>query len=163
MKKKSWIIVLALVLMLGLGITAYAAAGGNGTVPQRLGFGRVTSMRGYDYLTSVLKGKLGLTDADINSAIASGKNLYELAEEKGMTADELKSALYEERAKAVDDAVSKGTITKEQGDIMKANMSLNMENCTGSFGQGMGRGLGKGRGNNGNGRMGVNCPYSTVK
>jgi uncharacterized protein YidB (DUF937 family) len=155
MKKRTLIVGLVLVLTVGIGATAYAATGSGRTASQRLGLGRIISMSGYDTMISVLKNKLGLTDADINYARNSGKTLYELAEEKGLTADQLKSALYEERAEAIDDAVSNGTITKEQGDTLKANMKLNIDNCTGAFGQGQGYG----RGMMGNGRRGANCPY----
>jgi ribosomal protein S20 len=152
MKKKTIITALALTMAIGMGATAYAASTGStaaGTPGQRLGLGRITSMRGYDYISNILKSKLGLSDSDITNAINSGKTPYDLAAEKGITQDQLKSSLLEERSKAIDEAVAKGTITKEEGENLKANLNTNMKNCTGNFGQMQGRGMmgnGQGRG-----------------
>lgn len=168
MRKRNIISALALTLAIGMGATAYAASSDSNTSTtaprQRLGLGRITSMRGYDYISNVLKNKLGLTDTDITNSRNQGKTPYELATEKGMTQDQLKSALFEERAKAIDAAVANGTITKEEADSLKASLNTNMENCTGNFGQGMmqgkgqggsgfqGRARGQGRGMMGNGQ-----------
>lgn len=48
----------------------------------------------------------------------------------------------EERIKAVDTAVSKGTLTEEQGKTVKERVTTNMQNCPGIPGQG--RGMGRG-------------------
>jgi len=146
MKKRNIITALALTMAIGMGATAYAASAdttASGATAQRLGLGRITSMRGHDYIANILKSKLGLSDTDITNSINSGKTLYDLATEKGMTQDELKAYLLEERSKAIDDAVSKGTITKEEGENLKANLNTNIQNCTGNFGQGLGRGQGR--------------------
>jgi ribosomal protein S20 len=158
MKKRNIISALALTMTIGIGATAYAASisdNTNITSPnQRLGLGRITSMRGYDYTSTILKDKLGLTDEEITTARNSGKTIYDLALEKGISQEEIKSALLEEKAKAIDAAVTKGTITKEEGDALKANLSTNIENCTGNFGQMQVQGKGKGQGmmRNGSGR-----------
>ncbi|MCM8711678.1 hypothetical protein M2651_11690 [Clostridium sp. SYSU_GA19001] len=152
MKKKSVISALVLTMAIGMGATAYAASADTtsaGTTGQRLGLGRITSMRGYEYITNILKSKLGLSDAEITNSTNSGKTLYNLAIEKGMTQEQLKTALLEERTKAIDEVVVKGTITKEEGEKLKENLKTNMQNCTGNFGQGrlQGRGqTGKGQG-----------------
>jgi ribosomal protein S20 len=160
MRKRNIVIGLALTLAIGLGVTAYAGTAGGQTVPGRLGLGRIIPMKGYDTVVSVLKDKLDLTDEDITAAKDSGKTLYDIAEEKGVSAGQVKDALYEERAKAIDAAVEKGTITKEQGETLKANLKTNMENCPGTFGQGKGQcGQGAGRGMMGSGQRGANCPY----
>lgn len=151
MKKKSIISVMAIAIAIVTGATAYAAST-NGAVAtpsrQRLGMGRITSMRGYDYITSILKNKLGLTDADLADAQKEGKTLYQLATEKGMTEEQFKTYLLEEKSKAIDEAVGKGAITKEEGDTLKANLKVNIQNCPGNFGQSQGafRGQGRGRG-----------------
>lgn len=59
-------------------------------------------MKGYDYVEVVLKNKLNMTDAEITTGFNSGKTMYDLAKEKGMTEDEFKEALLEERNKAID-------------------------------------------------------------
>lgn len=161
MKKRKIITALTLTMAIGIGATAYAASTNTTSAPvQRLGLGRITSMRGYDYITNILKSKLGLSDTDISNGLNSGKTLYDLAAEKGMTDEELKTALLDERTKAIDAAVSQGTITKEEGETLKENLSNNIANCTGNFGQrrgygqGQGRGLGCGMMRNGQGRLG---------
>lgn len=153
MKKRNIISALVLTIAVGMGATAYAASSDNTaaeTSGQRLGLGRITSMRGYDYITNVLKDKQGLSETDITNAINSGKTPYDLASEKGITQEQLQASLLEEKSKAIDDAVVKGTITKEEGENIKANLSTNMQNCTGNFGQRQGLGRGQGRGMMGN-------------
>lgn len=163
MKKRNIISALALTLAIGMGATAYAASNDTSTTTaphQRLGLGRITGIRGYDYITNILKNKLGLSDTDITNARNSGKTPYELATEKGMSQEQLKSTLLEERTKAIDAAVANGSITKQEGDSLKSSLNTNMENCTGNFGQGMvrggcgfqGQGRGQGRGMMGNGQ-----------
>lgn len=159
MKRKKIIAALTLTMVIGMGATAYAASSNTSSAPtQRLGLGRITSMRGYDYISNILKDKLGLSEADITSAVNSDKTLYELAVEKGMTEEQIKAALLEAKTQAIDEAVNKGTITKEEGETLKANLNTNIANCTGNFGQGRGNGQGRGAGRgmmrNGQGRFG---------
>ena len=105
-------------------------------------------MRGYDYVESVLKDNLGMTDAEITAGLNSGKTMYTLAEEKGMTEDQFKAALLEERNKAVDKAVADGTITNEEGVSLKETLKNNLDTCTGVPGRRLDRnGAGAGRGN----------------
>lgn len=156
MKKRNIISALALTVIIGVGATAYAASNDNTSKTndstQRLGLGRITSMRGYDYITSILKNKLGLSDEEITSARNSGKSIYDLAKEKGMGDEQLKAALLEERTKAIDEAINKGTLSKEDGEALKEKLMANIESCTGNFGQGqclsggMGQGNGQGQG-----------------
>ncbi len=159
MKKRNIISALALTMALGIGATAYASSSSDNTnintQKQRLGLGRITSMRGYDYTSNILKNKLSLTDEEITTARDSGKTIYDLALEKGLSQEDIKSALLEEKAKAIDAAVTKGTITKEEGDALKANLSTNIENCTGNFDQMQNQGKGRGQGmmRNGQGRF----------
>ncbi|MFL0268754.1 hypothetical protein [Candidatus Clostridium radicumherbarum] len=156
MKKRNIISALVLTLAIGMGATAYAASTDNTinavSSNQRLGLGRITSMRGYDYIRNILKNKLGLSDTDITNAINSGKTPYELAAEKGMTQEQLKAALLDNKSKAIDGAVAKGTITMEEGEDIKANLKTNIQNCTENFGQGQGHGRGQGIGMMGNGQ-----------
>ena len=149
MKKRNIIPVLALTLAIGMGATAYATSADNtatSTPWKSLGLGKITSMRGYDYITNILKSKLGLTDTEITNARNLGKTPYELATEKGLTQDELKKSLLEERTKAIEDAIAKGTITKEYGENLKVNLNTNMQNCTGNFDQKQGQGQKQGKG-----------------
>ncbi|AGY75180.1 DUF2680 domain-containing protein [Clostridium autoethanogenum] len=146
MKGKNFLAALAVVLVVGASATVYAETTTNYT-NHGLGFGRITSMRGYDYVSSVLKDKLGMTDKEITDGLNSGKTMYDLAKDKGMTIDEFKAALIKEKSKSIDEAVSKGTITKEQGDSLKENIKNNVNNCSRNVGQAHGNGI------RGNGKM----------
>ncbi|RMC98707.1 hypothetical protein D9O40_12830 [Clostridium autoethanogenum] len=144
MKGKNFLAALAVVLVVGASATVYAETTTNYT-NHRLGFGRITSMRGCDYVSSVLKDKLGMTDKEITDGLNSGKTMYDLAKDKGMTIDEFRTALIEEKSKSIDEAVSKGTITKEQGDSLKENIKNNINSCNGNTGHMQGNGMrGKG-------------------
>jgi len=150
MKSKKLIIALTMALTMGLGITAYASTTQSTTgTHQRAGMMMVTGMRGYDYVESVLKDKLGITDEEITTGLNSGKTMYALAQEKGMTEDQFKEALLEERNKAIDKTVADGTITNEEGVLLKETLKNNLDNCTVIPGQRMGRngaGCGNGQG-----------------
>lgn len=158
MKSKKIILGLAMAITMGLGVTAYAA--NTETTPstttaahERVGLARVTGVRGYDYVEAVLKNILAMTDEEITAGFNSGKTKYDLAKEKGMSEDEFKTALIEERNKAIDKAVDAGTITKEDGDSMKETLKNNMDTCTGIPGQGMNKsGIGHGSGKNAGGK-----------
>ncbi|WP_139905312.1 hypothetical protein [Clostridium thermarum] len=164
MKKKGLIAALALTLSIGLGVTAYAAAGNTevkeaapvAVIQQRLGLGRITGMRGYEIMNSALKS-LGLTDAEITEGTSAGKTPYEIAAAKGISADKFKEAILVEKHKVIDAAVENGSITKDQADALKASLASNAEACTtagqnsrsmgnGCGGNGLGRGNGAGRG-----------------
>lgn len=166
MKKKKFITALAITMVMGLSLTGYAASEtapvnpGTTAIRNTMNLARITGKRGYDYVTSVLKDKLKLSDTDIEVARTSEKTLYDLAEEKGMSADDFKAAIIEEKTKAIEAAVEKGTITKEEGEKLIADIKVNMESCTGNFGSKMGsNGQGKGQGmgpKDGNGFKGGN-------
>ena len=144
MKAKTILGALALTLVIGASATVYAQ-NTTSDANHGLGLGRITSMRGYDYVSSVLKDKLGMTDKEITDGLNSGKTMYDLAKDKGMTIDEFKTALVEEKSKSIDEAVSKGTITKAQGDSLKENIKNNINSCNGNIGHMQGNGIrGKG-------------------
>jgi ribosomal protein S20 len=146
MKKKNLILTLAITLTVGLGATAYAASAPVNSYCQGAGsgLGRLAGFRGFDIIESILKDK-GVTDSEVTNAVNSGKTLYDLAKEKGITDDQLKKSLLEEKIKIIDDAVAKGTITKEQGDTEKERISQNIDSCT-TPGQMTGRMNGQKRG-----------------
>jgi len=136
MKKKSIIITLAITMMVGIGITAYAATTpdstqrNNGTMESCLSTGasRVSHLRGHEILTNLLKSK-GVTDEEINSALDTDKSLYTLLTEKGVTAEEIKEYMLTERTKSIDEAVANGTLTKDQGEAEKTRIKENSANC----------------------------------
>lgn len=153
MKAKKLLVAAVMILVVGGGSAVYAKTVTN-TTNQGLGIGRITSMRGDDYVSSVLKDKLGMTDKEITDGLNSGKTMYQLAEEKGMAIDTFKAALIEEKSKSIDTAVSNGTITKDQGDSIKEKIGNNISNCTGNIGHIQGNGI-RGAGNSHSSR--ANC------
>ena len=109
-----------------------------------------------------------MTDEEITAGLNSGKTMYALAEEKGMTEDQFKAALLEERIKAALKAVADGTITNEEGEKLKETLKKNLDNCTGIPGQragknGDGKGQGKGKMLGGGARGAGNCTINTVE
>lgn len=157
MKKKTIILSLAMALMIGIGTTAYAAASNSQTGANfknrpayGMGLGMMGNFRGYDLLTNLLKEK-GATDDEINSALNSGKTLYDFAIEKGLTAEEIKNYMINEKTKAIDAAVASGKLTAEEGAEAKTRIKDNSANCTFEN-----QGNGRMRGNmNHQGRMGM--------
>lgn len=161
MKKRNIIAALTLTLALGVGATAYAstAAPQNTTTTntttssfRRMGFGRMLGSNGYDMMTSILKNKLGMTDAQVEEALKSGKTMWEIASEKGMSEEDFRNAMVEEKTKLIDEGIKNGTITKEEGDQLKENLKNNIESCpgVGSRSQnGFGGMMGRGNGNRG--------------
>ena len=145
MKSKKIILGIVIVASMALGVTAYATDTINTTSTNHnqtymhdnhgAGLNRATGMRGYDYVKSVLINKLGMTEDEITTGLNSGKTMFDLAKEKGMTEDEFKTAVLDERNQGIDKAVAAGTITKESGDSMKETLKNNMASCSGVPGQ----------------------------
>ncbi|MCY6959102.1 hypothetical protein [Clostridium brassicae] len=171
MKRKNILAGTVLSILIGVGATAYATttttpsqntnSDNNKPISSGIGLRRITGLRGYDFATSVIKSKLKVTDEDINKAREQGKTLSDFAEEKGLTHDDLRSAMIESKNKAIDEAVSKGTISKEEGESYKKSIKENSENNIGGQGRlnaprGNGNGQGQGRGNR------MNCVTQTT-
>ena len=157
MKKSKIAAAVVLTLALSLGATAYAASNSNlapetNNACQGTGFGRVTGQRGWEFMTNLLKGQYKVSDEEITNARNSGKTMFDVASDKGVKFEDFKAAMLEERFKAIDAAVEKGTITEAQGKAMKETMNANSANCTtpgqgrGGNGSRMGMGRGAGRG-----------------
>ena len=157
MKIKNIILALSIVSIIGVGTTAYAATT-NSQVESNLynqscsgaGLGRVANLRGNDILRSLLNSK-GVSEEEISSALNSGKTLHDLLTEKGVTDEEIKEYMVNEKTKAVDEAVSSGKVTEEEGNQLKENIKENSANCT-TPGEGNGNMMGTGNRGNGSGR-----------
>ena len=163
--KKTILIVALVVLALGaLGVGVAFAQDGNppfGPGMMSGGFGPM-----HTYIVTAFAEKLGLSVDDVNSQLASGKTMYQLALDNGIAEDEVASFLTEVHTAAFDKAVADGVITREQADFMLQRMQsngFNYGNCpmhsgqNGQLGQGYGPGMMRNRqGNNtyGPGMMG---------
>ena len=95
---------------------------------QKAGLKKITGSRGYDFIKIILKEKLGMTDDEIQAGLDSGKTMHDLAIDKGMSEDDFKTALIEEKNKAIDKAISDGTITQDEGDLAKNIIKNNATN-----------------------------------
>lgn len=82
---------------------------------------------------SVLEKKLGFTKAQIDTAAKAGKTAFDLASEKGMTADQLKTAIIDSKLQKINEMVTKGKLTKDKADTMKANLTIKIQKWDGSL------------------------------
>ncbi|MDD4680074.1 MAG: hypothetical protein PHP79_04175 [Clostridia bacterium] len=114
---------------------------------QRIGYGQLIP-------ASVLANRLNMDIKDVIALRQDGKSFYQIAVDKGVKAEDYKNALLEKKNVFVDEQVKSGSLTAEQGNLIKEKMSTNIENCNGQTpglgkmngGSGMGRGFGKGMG-----------------
>lgn len=169
MKSKKIIGALVLTLTMSLGAIAYADTTNekqqtDKKVENRLGFNRNFGKRGYDIMRDALASKLGISTEEIDTMREEGKNFYDIAKEKGLTDEDIKTIMKDERIKLVDEALSSGKITQEEADQIKAKINENVDNCAQGKGmggnkQGKGFGGGNGKGNpNGRGMRGSCTP-----
>jgi uncharacterized protein YidB (DUF937 family) len=135
--KKIILIVGLVVLALGVfGLGVVLAQGVQPPAP----VGRGGMMGGYgsmhDYVEQALADKLGITEEDVEDALASGKTMYQIALDNGVKEADVASFLTEVHTAAFDKAVADGVITREQADFM-------LERMAGGFGYGRGMGGGQ--------------------
>jgi hypothetical protein len=106
-----------------------------------------------EYVEQALADKLGITKAEVETALAGGKSMYQLAIDKGIQAADVNALLTEVHKIALAKAVSDGVLTQAQADTMSANMAngaFDFGNCpmqTGNAPQGGLRGGGGMMGN----------------
>jgi uncharacterized protein YidB (DUF937 family) len=78
----------------------------------RFGFGSLDAAAGY----------LGMSEPDLRSALASGKTLAQVAQDKGKSVDGLVSALVDSAKQKLDAAVAAGRLTQAQEDSLVADL-----------------------------------------
>jgi hypothetical protein len=111
----------------------------------------------HDYVEQALADKLGITEKDIEDALASGKTMYQVALDNDVKEADVASVLTEVHKTAFDKAVADGVVTHEQADFMLQRMTadgFNFGNCPMGQGGQYGQGNGYGRGMMGNGQYG---------
>lgn len=83
---------------------------------------------------------LDLTSDELNTELSGGKTLAQVADERGISQDEL-SAILETAVQAeLEKAVAEGTLTQEQADAMRSHMSGNYAWMLTHMGSNMGAG-----------------------
>jgi hypothetical protein len=97
----------------------------------------------HTFMTIEFARKLDLNVNDINTRLAAGETMYDIALSAGVTAEEFPAVMTEVRAAALDAAVAANVITQEQADWMKSrgygHGGMNgTGNCTGTGPQGGG-------------------------
>jgi hypothetical protein len=163
------VVVVALVIF-GAGFffaqTNFASAAG---LPAGFGPGGMMGGRGgmgtmHEYVEQALADKLGMTKAEVETALASGKSMSQIAIDKGTKTADVTALLTEVHKTAFAKAVSDGVLTQAQADAMLQNMTangFNYANCPMQNGGGADRGN---RGGRGMGGMmgGWNQPQATT-
>jgi hypothetical protein len=118
---------------------------------QKIGYGQLIP-------ASVLAKQLNMDIKDVIALRQAGKSYYQIAVDKGIKAEDYKNALLEKKNALIDEQVNSGSITVDQGKLIKEKINTNIENCNGQT-PGAGRmnggcGMGKGFGGNGMGGNG---------
>ena len=80
-------------------------------------------------MSEVIADELGITLDELHSARYKGKSVAELANEKGINVDELVNKMIQSRKADLEQAVTDGTLTQEQMDAMLANMEVQIKNA----------------------------------
>ncbi|MBE0672307.1 MAG: hypothetical protein IH588_17165 [Anaerolineales bacterium] len=150
--KKTILIVGLAVLALGvLGVGAVFAQ--DNTPPVPFGHGQMMNNGSgpvHTFMTVEFAKALDLNVNDINTRLAAGETMYDIALSAGVTADEFPAIMTEVRAAALAEAVKANVITQEQADWMTSRGTMRNSNCTGvgpqgNYGNGMmGNGYGRG-------------------
>jgi hypothetical protein len=116
----------------------------------------------HDTVWKALAGQLGLTPEELTTQVQSGKTLAQLAQEKGVTTEDLAATMEKSMRAGFAQAVKDGTLTQAQADGMLAHMAGQYEwmlnHMGGAFGNGgaignggmMGNGSMMGNGASGN-------------
>ncbi len=102
----------------------------------------------HDSIVSYFAETLGLTVDEINTRLANGETMAQIAYSEGRTVAQFQLLMLEARSQAVDQAVKDGTLTQAQADWMKIH-------GTGAIQGGRSSGRGNGMGLHGN----PDCPY----
>lgn len=125
--KKTILIVALVVLALGaLGVgVAFAQGGQPPFAPGMMGYGYGPMQA---YVVTAFADKLDLSADEVNTRLANGETLYQIALAEGIAEDEIASFLTDVHTTAFDKAVADGVITREQADWMLQNMQSRFEN-----------------------------------
>ena len=108
----------------------------------------------HDYVEQALAAKLGLTEEQVEDALAAGKPMYQIALDNGIKQEDLTTFMGEVHKEAFAKAVKDGVVTQEQADRMLSRMQSRGYG-TGNCPMQNGTGKGYGPGMMGNGRGGL--------
>ncbi len=146
MKKTILIVALLALLAVTAGAVGVRAVFAQSSAPSMVGRGSMmqngTNGPLHTFMAIEFAKRLGLNVNDINTRIAAGETMYDIALSAGVTADEFPAIMTEVRTNAVDAAVKANVITQAQADLMKtrggmmgANGDCQMQNGISQNGQ----------------------------
>ena len=143
--KKTLVIVATVIGVIVLGNVLLASAQGPGPNADWM-----TQM--HEAVWTAVAKELGLTYDELVAATQSGKTIWQLADEKGVSIERLREVMLEAREAALADLVKQGVITQEQADWMLSHSQGMMGNGFGPCDSGPGMMNGRGM-MNGSGSM----------
>jgi hypothetical protein len=119
--KKS--ILVLVIVILALGAYGVGAVLAQGQQPPVYG-GMMGNGRGWmhEYVEKALAAELGMTEAQVEEALASGKSMYQIALDDGVAEADIPALLTKVHQAAFDAAVADGVVTREQADWMLQRM-----------------------------------------
>jgi hypothetical protein len=136
----------ALVLALGVAGFAFAdspARPNLGAGPGMMGRGGGMWNRGsgqegplHDVMVASMAKALGMDAATLEQRLDAGETMWQVAQSKGLSADQFNTAMQQARTDALKQAVADGTITQAQADRMAQHMGQGL----GATGRGLGSG-----------------------
>jgi hypothetical protein len=150
---KKTILIVALVVA-ALAVFGVGVVFAQDTNPPYYGGGMMGGGQGvlHTFMVTEFAKKLDLNVNDINTRLAAGETMYDIALSAGVTAEDYPAVMTEVRSNALDAAVAANVITQEQADLMKSHGfgqgGMGTGNCTGT-GQGASYGPRGGRGSMG--------------
>lgn len=147
---KKTVLIVALVVM-ALVVTGVGIVSAQDTNPPYGGRGMHNGQGAmHTFMVTEFAKELNLNVNDINTRLAAGETMYDIAISAGVTAEEFPAVMTEVRAAALDAAVAANVITQGQADWMKSHgygqggmYGSGTGNCTGMGPQGN-RGAGNG-------------------
>lgn len=159
MKKSILIVALVIAALTVAGVGVVYAQGGT---PNGGWGGMMQNGQGvlHTYIVNAFAEKLDLTVEDINTRLAAGETMSDIAASTGIKAEDFPALMLEVRSDALDAAVAAGVITQEQADWMLSRGfgrgGMGNGTCTGDGAQNGAQG-------GGHGMMGLNGRWSNPK
>jgi hypothetical protein len=88
----------------------------------------------HEYMINALAEGLNLTPANLQAQITAGKTPYQIAQDKGLSDDQIKELFLKAHDEALDAAVKAGLLTQEQADWMDQRMEQRWQDGFPGFG-----------------------------
>ncbi len=135
--------------------------GGRGYGPGMMGGGPGYMAQYRDQMHAAVAEALGMTVEELNAEMAAGKMMWQIAEERGVSVEDVIAAKQAARAEVLAQLVEDGVISQEQADWMLSRMQARTQG-QGGYGPGMMGGFQRGGRGFGPGMMGGQgvCPYA---